>query len=680
MTRTGWAVLAACVTLACESPPPADVVVFAPPSLVPALTAYAAELDGPTMEIRESNEPAAQRGTAGALLEIAVVDDASCAECFSIDHGDAGPLVHGGGVLGAQYGLTALFEAMGFRFFHPNHTRVPAAVAAPPASDPVYGVMHAPEMAQRGLHLHTLHPIEAYLAILEPSEEAFADARRIVDWIVKSRGNFVRWYLLSNFKTDVPGLREHVTRVIEYAHLRGLEVGITVQLFRGANLQLAYDLTDGVDGAEQQIHDNLARLDGLGIDELALSFGEFSGEEPERFIVILNAAVAEAYALWPDITVTASVHVGNRDELRVDYGGQTGLLYYFLVQFADPRIVPEIHTVMYYDLFDPVSGAYGHTDFHEHRDYLYSRLMSGDPVAYYPESAYWIAFDNSVPTYLPVYLRTRFRDLDGIRRDALAMGLSPLDRHTLFTSGWELGYWQTDYLVLRMGYALPERLEDAIDEMLAPLGTPAASSAIATVADLQYEHLVRNELGPYLAGRDATIDAGFALGIFAAPDRVSFEGLMMMSPTEREDFAARVLDNLDALAAGTATADASFDPGDDPWLGEIHDGLSIDVHRARFVAALYRAVIDAADGTDPMPRLTEAETELAAAEVDIDRRIAGFHDREPQRLIARRDTNATLYHYGYLREVALSCFWVRELAQARNLLLGTDERVPGCTL
>ena len=36
-------------------------------------------------------------------------------------------------------------------------------------------------------------------------------------------------------------------------------------------------------------------------------------------------------------------------------------------------------------------------------EFLFDRLENGLPVAYFPESAYWVAFDNSVPTYLPMY-------------------------------------------------------------------------------------------------------------------------------------------------------------------------------------------------------------------------------------------------------------------------------------
>ena len=53
------------------------------------------------------------------------------------------------------------------------------------------------------------------------------------------------------------------------------------------------------------------------------------------------------------------------------------LIYYFLVKFADPAIIPDIHTVMFYNLFETAGGAYHHEDFAEHRAYLQGADVRG---------------------------------------------------------------------------------------------------------------------------------------------------------------------------------------------------------------------------------------------------------------------------------------------------------------
>ena len=69
------------------------------------------------------------------------------------------------------------------------------------------------------------------------------------------------------------------------------------------------------------------------------------------------------------------------------------LLYYFLIKFANPAIVPWVHTTMFYNLYEDTGLAYLHTEFDEHRAYLEGRLREGKPVGYFPESADWVAFD-----------------------------------------------------------------------------------------------------------------------------------------------------------------------------------------------------------------------------------------------------------------------------------------------
>ncbi|HJL18664.1 MAG TPA: hypothetical protein RMH99_23585 [Sandaracinaceae bacterium LLY-WYZ-13_1] len=684
MRRLSFVVGLASVLLGCESEPPPAMVLYATADHEAVAADFVASLPY-DVAVRVEEAPAEALGAEPGLPEVAWVADGACAECFRLERAAGGAVVRGGAPNGLQYGTAALLEAMGTRFYHPERTLAPDALALPAEDDPVFGVAHAPEMEVRGLHLHTLHPIEAYYAFCEPGAENLARAERIIDWVVKNRGNYVQWWLLDDIQGDpaaAEALRAHVSAIADYAHRRGVRVGVGVQLFSGANLQKAFDLTGGGEGAEAEIAERLAVLDGFGFDSLQISFGEFSGEEPDRFIALLDRATEEAIGRWPGLEVTASVHVG--DELRVDYMGETDLIYYFLVRFADERIVPWIHTVMYYTLFDDAGGAYFHEDFAEHRGYLYDRLREGEPVAYFPETAYWVAFDNSVPTYLPVYIRARWRDQALIRRDVEAMGLAPLEQHVTFTSGWEWGYWQQDYVTLRSHYEWPESWESAVREMLAPLGAggEAAAGAITDVADLQFEHLIENRLAPYLAGRDATIDAGFEMGIVAAPDRIEPDELHVMIEADRRRFEENVLARLDALADGTEAALEEVAPVADQsrWIAEIRDGLAVDVHRARFVAALYRAVLADVEGGDPEAAVEEAQGHLEAARVVVERRHADLHDPAPEQIVARRFPNETLYNYGYLREANLLCFWERELAQTRNLLFDAGDRVPGCVL
>jgi len=116
---------------------------------------------------------------------------------------------------------------------------------------------------------------------------------------------------------------------------------------------------------------------------------------------------------------------------------------------------------------------------------------------------------------------------------------------------------------------------------------------------------------------------------------------------------------------------------DDPFLAEMNDAFDITARRFRFVHALYRASESYADGKGDGGWLAKADLELDAAKLTVSARRKKLHDPDPKPIL--RDTpNPTFYKYGYLREADSLCFWVRERAQTRQLILQTGEFVPGC--
>ena len=135
-------------------------------------------------------------------------------------------------------------------------------------------------------------------------------------------------------------------------------------------------------------------------------------------------------------------------------------------------------------------------NFDAHREFLLNRIESGEPTAYFPESSYWVAFDNSVPVYLPAYMRSRWLDMDRIRSEA-----GPLPGHVLFSTGWEWGYWQTDVATLRMNHRLDGGLgvgpgwAGLVKWMYEPWGEDGAkvADAIIDLAEAQASALVGND-------------------------------------------------------------------------------------------------------------------------------------------------------------------------------------------
>lgn len=607
----------------------------------------------------------------GRGLHVALVEDLDgCTECYRIEADGRRYVVHADGVLGLQYGAADLLEQMGFRFGHPHRPRAPERFSA---VEPA-GAVVAPEMERRGLHLHTLHPIEGLYDFWEPSDDGRDRAERTIDWVVKNRGNHLQWVALDDIE-KYEGLRapwaEHTAGLVDYAHARGITTGIGVQLFGTSNLQLAYDLVDvpsDVVSDRPIIAERTSLLlDSADFDVVSLSFGEFSGEDPDTFLAYADVAVEEMRS-HPGVDVVSTIHVGNYDDLRIEYRGEE-LLYYFLAKYTDTR--PWVHSVMYYNLFEDAGLAYLHEEFDEHRAFLIERLQAGEPVGYHPESAYWVAFDINVPTYLPLYVRSRFTDLFELQ------AFGQLQDHVLFSTGWEWGYWQNDVATLRMNHTLPEGERGWTRELLhayEPWGVEGAllAHALIDLTDVQHTWLLEARLGRYLAGREGIIDLGDALGIVSQPDRVQPHEVPDLDDAGRAALEADV-QGLAELAAQTgAIADrvAALGLEGDPWFDEMRDGTRVTALRAAFAHEVYRRALDGGG-------VGGAEGLLAEAEAVVQRRHADLHWTGGTRLLEGPDSNPTLYQFGYLAKADELCFWRRELEQLRLLLEGAGD-VPAC--
>lgn len=694
--------LAASLMLACtgEAPqappgvpvdagPPPQFRVEAPAAWLPPLRDYAAQTALPVLGV-----------AAGAvtLPTVRMVNDLQCRECYRLERLAPTPsgahawAVHAGDALGAQYGLTHLLEALNYRYFHPTAPVRPWDVNLD-ASDPAdFGPRFEPEQRVRGLQLHTLHPVEA-LDLWTPGEAQLARAEAVVDWLVKNRGNYLQVVAVDDIQRTAEAAdawRPHARAIVEYAHRRGVRVGVGIQLFGRSNLQRAFDLLDqqSTPDPRAEMRSRLRVLmDGVGWDVINLTFGEFSGSDPDHFVARVDDAHAVMRELSPAAEMWATIHVGNDEALRVEYRGRSQL-YYFLVRYADPAIVPSVHTVMYYPLAGPAGGAYRHEDFREHHEYLLERLRAGQRVIYHPESAYWVAFDNSVPTYLPVYIRERYDDLAGVRAAARAGGFAEITEHSLFSSGWEWGYWQTDAAVLRMGYRLPARWGDLLEGFFSPWGDGGRIVArqVVRLGDLQHDALITRALGPYIAGREAVLDAGEGLGIVAQPRRPTFAAVAALDAAGREAFVRDVLSPLQQHARDVGSVLAAIDASGadlmDPWIAEVRDGVAVDALRARFAAAAWEAALrfgESGRGGDGPSLVAQLDGLLAEGRAVVQRRHAALHWSDPQRLITR-GRNPTLYQHGYLFYANSLCFWERERVQLQVLVNGSTASPPGCVL
>lgn len=672
-----------------DAPAPAPAVtrlaLIRPEALADAVASATEDLPADRVVSAAAQAPAGD--TAPDTYTVTIEADPTCAACYRFDDLGTSGHLKAGAPLGVITGLAELLERHGLTFLHPFHTTMPAQLTVP---EPLIVGRSEPRIPRRGLHLHTLHPIEALDAFWMPGETERVRARAICRWIARNGGNYVQWAALNNIEEGSAADSQHAAWVshtngiLDDAHRMGMQAGLGIELFGQSNLQRAYDLIDDPDEVDSTVEDQVgAAMDRIAgpvqFDLYNLSFGEFISSDPQLFVDSVNLAWNALHTRLPNAEMSTTIHVGNRPEQHVTYRGQE-MLYYFLAQFADPAVVPWIHTVMFYNLYDPTGGAYGHDAFTEHRTFAEDRLRQGLPVGYLPESAYWIAFDDAIPQYLPVYVTSRLMDLERLGE------IGPLTAHVIFSTGWEWGYWQNDRAALRASFRGEGTAEEAFTD---DFGSPTIGAAVARLAEAQRQTLILDKTAAYTAGRDFYVDAGDMTGIIAAPDRWGFGELAMASEAERTGFVDAVLTPLETLRTATLEAESTVLgalPGGDPDalvapLDELRDGLRIDVLRLDFVLATWHAVLahgagEAAAETDAV---TAADAALTEAQTVADRRHAALLDADDP-LITMRWRNPTIYAFGYLFHTTTLCHWQRERQDLQHLLTGIGGSLPTCAL
>ena len=671
-----FAVTAVTSVAGCGDDIRAQVTVVPAARFAPVLTELCDETQSQTQPHTVAVGTAAEVGTG---IRIDVVDDAVVApEGYRIESTPDGYTVHASEILGAQYGTAAALEALGFRFRHPADPYVPTV----PMIAPVSGEEHRPETRVRGMQIHTLHPIEGYFAFWEPSAKSKFEAHRIIDWLVKNRGNYLQWFALDDI-TDPEihaAWKVYTRELIDYAHFRGIRVGLGFELFGEANKQQAFDLYDDRTGTIPIATEIAQRLplvtDGLPFDAYDLSFGEFFNTDSQTFIDSVNEVKHQLATLAPQAEMHALIHVG---AAQVVHYMNEDLIYYFLVKYADPGIISDVHTTMFYDLFETASGAYQAQDFSSHRDYLAQQMCAGRKPAYHPESAYWVAFDDSVPLFLPIYVHNRLLDLQKIRE---TITCAHLDNHLLFSTGWEWNYWLHDTATMRATYELPANT-DAL--LTAELGTDLAPAKplLLAMIDVQRELLHLGGMMAYMSGRDAVIDLGREINIISQPDRTTFDDLAKPG-ADIAGFTATVMPKLTALSTRFDAVDddaARAGLPDSRWGREIRDGIAIDALRAHFVKALYESTLAglAGDAGTAGARRAEATKYLDEAAVVVARRHGDLHDDSGRRLLDV-SSNKTFYQYGYLHQADTLCYWHRELLQVTQLQGDPVATIPDCAI
>lgn len=608
--------------------------------------------------------------------------------------------------------MTRALRLLGFAFLHPLSPNVPGQASLP--IDDI-DIRETPHLSIRGIHLHTMHPIE-FTDFLngwgpegidddEGFHHSFPAWKNFLMWMHANGLNRVQWVLLWNEQWAAFGdssLRQsRLKEIVGLTHAFGIEAGIDAPVsFQQQNaFRLIRDGGD-IEMEKDQIRTHVDYLMKTDIDFLALEIGttEFSHAPPKRILARLNYI-----ASYLDDTyrkrATVKVHVssGQRTDGWRDPVDGKELNVNFIPWYADKRLGVMPHSVAYYGLSDP-APVYGNANFAHIARYI-QREIGRREVLWYPETAYWCSFDVDVPLFLPLYAERRMNDLRFLARQKNhredRMGI---DGQVIFSSGWEWAYWLGDVVAAQAAWdpmleipndddafvAMLQRVLAVFEESAYALATQLAEVAFKERSHLitgknDIRHTIDNEFDSTLTGQ-AYLEGIEPLDEMVAhlnhlpgatltptqPDRIS-----LLNGNDSRTLTGARINQVSCLLSEMKLDFATqqyrltrLAPAIDRDALEIYhefvDALHITALRAEQIQTLYTWKL--AQLHNNVKRMTK----MATRSIEImNRAKTVVHNRElfyrtPVSQIATWRGNPTAYGFGYLWTVHSLYFWHRD--------------------
>jgi len=588
---------------------------------------------------------------------------------------------------GVSYGLYGLLqEQLWFSFYHPQQMNIPNLTFWPLTEEFVWEAQA--RFDKKGFHLHTMHPLELTEPLLNPDfPNGIKIIRTYINWLVRNQQNYFEFNLLET--EDLEKWVKYIRPAVRYAQSRGIKVGVDISLHM--TQQKAFMLYKAFPASfkskKKQIADNLATLFLADWDVIAMEFSttEFTTgnvKAKQELQLYITDLVANTYGA----KLTGRSHVVQQENTLGKTQKDLSLTEEQAALDQERGIF--IHTVMFYGLNDQKAPVYENENLLHMLEQL-KEAQKERETWYYPESAYWITFDNSVPMLLMPYLQTRLDDI-------LLMDSLGVEGHLTFSSGWEWGYWLIDWSIARWSWRhrfngnwrrpTPMRF---VAELLK---NPDAVAAINQLTELQQTYIKDKELIRYLTAQTVTDELPKPLNLEFHPRPTnSYKWLLRKAnDDELKILENTVLQTLDTFIqqseAPLATLAKAYafpttedlegrfpDNDQENAVGnELYDALKITQLRAqhklsmlRYLVALRRQKINKNTPADSS-YLHQAQQIRQAALQIVEKREQAY--RYPLDLIARKIEGGgqTSYDFGYLYPVSNLHFWEREEQQIQK--------------
>lgn len=568
---------------------------------------------------------------------------------------------------GIQCGLYGLLQdVLGFSFYHPREMVVPKLKEWNLENGFVYE--SNPRFDVTGFHIHTQHPLELTEALHDvnyPNGQQVI--REYIDWCVRNRQNYFEFNLLEGIK------RKHwpayAKQFVDYGHERGLLMGIDLSLhmIQQKTFQLYRFPFKSFRTEKNQITKNVEMLceaswDAWDVEFSTTEFSKGNKKKKQKLQLFLLGELRKR-----NVKLMGREHVV-KEEKMLSGKVKEDAAFDSVQTTLDRQRTMLVHTVMFYTLTDTFAPVYGNHSL-LHMQQMLKKNLAERETWYYPESAYWITFDNSVPLFLPSYLSARLSDI-------LFCDTLNVKGHITFSSGWEWGYWLFDWSIANWSWKTSIGARE-----VTPSPTQYADritrnkdySAYFGKQLLLHDEWVKNKnLIQYLDAQTITdeMPGMFNLPLHPRPDW-TYKWLRRKASLAQLDTIQEEIQQLSDLYKAMDKLDATKAQlsADNRIIDELNHGFAINKQRTlhryytlNYIIEKRRSGIRKAECPTCASWIEKARFVREAAVKIVEQRESAY--RYPLPELALRHKSHTAYAYGYLFPVHRLHFWEREELQA----------------
>ena len=569
------------------------------------------------------------------------------------------------GLANALYAF--LQEQLNFSFYHPRESNIPSLTNW---SDLDFKEWKAsPRFTIKGFHLHTQHPLELTEPLHDPNfpngEEMI---KAYIDWLARNGQNYFEFNLLESveLKEWIP----YMKNLVNYMHQRGVVAGVDLSLhmIQQKSFMLYKSMPVSFRSKKNQIKRNVELLAQVGFDVWNMEFataefvqGDLEKKTELRLFLIDLLLEKNIRLMGREHVVKLEESVGTQKEVTALTEDQYNIDKYRGVL---------IHTVMFYTIFEDKAPVYENENLRRMLKMMWHEQMLRE-TWYYPESAYWITFDNSVPLLLLPYFSARLADIE-------LMEEMNIPGHVTFSSGWEWGYWAIDWSIAQWSWKHTidgrEMGNSALEYLHSVEINEKLLEHLETSLSLQESYLKDEQLMKYLTAQTATDELPGPLNIeFHPRPPWSYKYLLNDAPV---DTINKVLDvTIPALLDfvneyDKSRLDESFMYADLSRIEkEVLDGTDMVRNRAEHRAHTLQAICEIRKMNLENKKIDLHDLEsLKKAKEIRNRSLEIVSNREQDyrydlRLLAGEYLSHTAYNFGYLFPVHNLHFWNREEQQ-----------------